>query len=145
MNNCECCNKFINLFPCYDIGNKILEYYGTCHKIDDLEYSDSIDINYNRTPNINELDSIIIDFSIFCKNRNLIKKYNIMFSEFFYITHYDLDEIINIINKYNLKINFKGTYNKIYKIPEKLILFFDDNKKLVDIFVDMEGDFSILL
>ena len=140
-NNCELCKIFTILFPYYGIRNKILEYYGDYHTSNDLEYSDSIDIMYDRSPIINELDCVIINFSIFCKSGNIIEKYRLMFSEFFNDAHHDVEEIINIINKYNLKINFKGIYNDIHEIPEKNVLSFDNNGKLLYIDVDIDNSY----
>ncbi len=143
MDNCEHCKIFTILFPYYGIRNKILEYYGDYHTSNDLEYSDSIDILYDRSASslYGGFDWLIIDFFIFCKSRKIIKESRLMYSEF--VNDDGLQNIMDIINKHKLKINFKGIYNEVNDIPKENVLFFDNSGNLSNIDTDIYEHYDL--
>ena len=110
-----------------------------------FELNERIEIIDNIIDKINENQDNSINKYVFINQLYFIKKINLISQGMFYFEHIQLDEALNIFNKYN-EIRLNDSFNEFFKVDETILKILKVNQeikiKIIKIYIDKGNSYK---
>jgi hypothetical protein len=110
-----------------------------------FELNERIEIIDNIIDKINENQDNSINKYVFINQLFFIKKINLISQGMFYFEHIQLDEALNIFNKYN-EIRLNDSFNEFFKVDETILKILKVNQeikiKIIKIYIDKGNSYK---